>query len=342
MKTDRRTPLEGIASFQRVPEYHSPDSAAGSGVHPGDIVDDRFLVTEVVSRSGMTLIFRAQDLRNGSADVALKIPHPESERDAGFLSRLQQEEKIGLSLDHPFLLKFIPIATPRTRPYFVTEYVRGCTLAHLLTAMSPLPEKDALRIGALLCEALQYLHDHGVAHCDLKPHNVMVGCDGTIRLLDFGLATPIGWHRVPFRRLAPPMGTPDYMAPEQVKGKRGGPRTDIYGLGAMLYEMLTGRAPFEGDNALVVMNARVMDDPEPLREIDPAISPEAERIVLRAMSRRPAGRHSCARVLGAELARAADSQPAGYPSAANGPALNRGPSGWEFDGDGPGGFRRSA
>jgi len=311
MNSHPRPVLEGIPSCQGVPEYHPPVFSGGSDVRPGDIIDDRFLVTEVLSRSGLTMIFKAQDLHNGSADVALKVPHPEQEREAGFLARFRREEEIGLRMAHPLLLKFIPITTARTRPYIVTEYVRGCTLAHLLTAISPLPESDALRIGVLLCEALEYLHGHGVAHCDLKPHNVMVGCDSTIRLLDFGLATPIGWRRALFDRPAPPMGTPDYLAPEQAEGRRGDARTDIYSLGAMLYEMLTGRLPFEGDNALVVINARLVDDPEPLREINPSVSPEAEQIVQQAMDRRPAGRHSCARDLGGELARAAGRRPSG-------------------------------
>src|SRR5664279_2046153 len=125
-----------------------------------------------------------------------------------------------------------------------------------MDAMSPLPEKDALKIASLLCEALQYLHDNGVIHRDLKPHNVMLGCDGTIRLLDFGLANASTLRRVTFASLMPVMGTPDYMAPEQVKGKRGDARTDIYGLGAMLYEMVAGALPFEGANPYAIMHAR--------------------------------------------------------------------------------------
>jgi serine/threonine-protein kinase len=170
-----------------------------------------------------------------------------------------------------------------------------------MEAMAPLPEKDALKIASLLCEALQYLHDNGVIHRDLKPHNVMLGCDGTIRLLDFGLANASTLRRVTFVGLTPAMGTPDYMAPEQVKGKRGDARTDIYGLGAMLYEMLTGHTPFEADNSLAAMNARVIGDPEPLRKLNPAISSQVEEIVLHAMERNPEKRHPSAQALRAEL-----------------------------------------
>jgi serine/threonine protein kinase len=302
MKTTQLCPLEGVACCQGVVDYHPMIEASRTGdLHPGDILDERFLITEVISRSGMAMIFKAQDLFSHNADVALKVPHLEFESDPGFFTRFHREEEIGLKLDHPYVLKFIPVGGPKSRPYLVTEYLRGCTLAHLLKAMRPLPEKDALKIASLLCEALQYLHDRGVIHRDLKPHNVMVGCDGSIRLLDFGLAKSNEFRRVTFVGCTPAMGTPDYMAPEQVQGKRGDARTDIYSLGAMLYEMLTGATPFDGDNSLVAMNARVLGDPEPLRKLNPTLSPQAEEIVLHAMERNPADRYPRVADLQAEL-----------------------------------------
>jgi serine/threonine protein kinase len=302
MKTTQLCPLEGVACCQGVAEYHPAIEANRTGeLHPGDILDDRFLITEVISRSGMAMIFKAQDLHNHNANVALKVPHLEFESDPGFYTRFRREEEIGLKLDHPYVLKFIPVFGRKSRPYLVTEYLRGCTLAHLLKAIRPLPEKDALKIAGLLCEALQYLHDNGVIHRDLKPHNVMVGCDGSIRLLDFGLAKSNEFRRVTFAGCTAAMGTPDYMAPEQVQGKRGDARTDIYSLGAMLYEMLTGATPFYGDNSLAAMNARVLGDPEPLRKLNPGLSPQAEEIVLHAMERNPAGRYSSAAAMQAEL-----------------------------------------
>ena len=302
MNANQLCPLEEVSCWRGVTEHHAPVNADRVGeLHPGDTLDDRFVITEMISRSGMALIFKAQDLHNHNADVALKVPHAECESDAGFFARFQREEEIGLTLSHPFILKFIPVTGPKSRPYLVTEYLRGCTLAHLLNALSPLPELDARKIASLLCEALQYLHSHGVVHRDLKPQNVMVGCDGTIRLLDFGLAKSTEWRRVTFAGCTPAMGTPDYMAPEQVKGKRGDARTDIYSLGALLYEMLTGRTPFAGDNALAAMNARVLGDPEPLRKLNPSISPQAEEIVLHALEREPARRFSSATGMQAEL-----------------------------------------
>jgi len=303
VKTIEPAPLQGVSCCRAVADYHPPTQAAtGAGdLHPGDILDNRFLITELISRSGMAMIFKAQDLLNHNANVALKVPYLEIESDAGFFTRFCREEEIGLRLDHPYVLKFIHVEGPKSRPYIVTEYLNGCTLAHLLEATKPLPEKDALKIAGLLCEAVQYLHDEGVIHRDLKPQNVMIGCNGSIRLLDLGLAKCNESRRVTFAGWTPAMGTPDYMAPEQVQGKRGDERTDVYSLGAMLYEMLTGVTPFDGDNSLVTMNARVLGDPEPPRALNPNISPEAEEIVLHAMERDPHNRYPSAISMQAEL-----------------------------------------
>src|SRR5215831_6959995 len=211
-------PLEQLESCRNVPEHHEPVDARGAPFHPGDVLDGRFLITEVLSRSGMATIFKAEDQRNGKQVVAVKVPHLEYESDPNFFSRFQREERIGLELKHPFLLRFIPVEE-KSRPYLVTEYLKGCTLEHLLKAMRPLPQKDAVKITSLICEALQYMHEHGVIHRDLKPQNVMICCDGTIRIMDFGLARDAMSRRITHLGNASSMGTPDYMAPEQVKGK---------------------------------------------------------------------------------------------------------------------------
>ena len=302
MKTDSDAPLAGTGCCRFVTEYHQPTPEAGPDMpQPGEVLDDRFLITEVISRSGMAYIFKAQDTHRDNADVAIKVPHMTFECDVAFSTRFKREEEIGLKLDHPHVIRFIEVATPKSRPYIVTEYLRGCTLAHLMEAMSPMLEADALTIASRLCEALEYLHRNGIIHRDLKPQNVMIGCDGSLRVLDFGIAAAKSLRRVTFAALTPAMGTPDYMAPEQVKGRRGDARTDLYSLGAILYEMLTGRVPFEADNSLCAMNARVIEDPVPLREINPAVSPEVEDIVLHAMERDPARRQPSARALQREL-----------------------------------------
>ena len=299
MKTEDAFPLEQVESCRNVPEHHDPVDASGAPFQPGDVLDGRFLITELLSRSGMATIFKAEDLRNKQV-VAVKIPHLEYESDPNFFSRFQREERIGLELNHPFLLKSIPVEE-KSRPYIVTEYLKGCTLAHLLKAMCPLPQKDAIKIAGLICDALQHMHEHGVIHRDLKPQNVMICCDGTIRIMDFGIARDAMSRRITHAGNTSSMGTPDYMAPEQVKAKKADKRTDIYSLGALLYEMLTGSVPFHDENPWAALNARVTGDPVAPRKLNPEISAQAEEIVLRAMQREPAERYPSAGAMKTEL-----------------------------------------
>jgi serine/threonine protein kinase len=300
MKTKEACPLEQVSSCRNVPEHHEPVDSAGAPFQPGEVLDNRFLITKVLSRSGMGTIFKAEDQQNGNQAVAIKVPHMEYESDPNFFSRFQREERIGLELNHPFVLRFISVEN-KSRPYLVTEYLKGCTLQHLLEAMRPLPEKDALKIASLICEALQYMHDQGVVHRDLKPQNVMICCDATIRIMDFGIARDEISRRITHIGNSSAMGTPDYMAPEQVKGRRADKRTDIYNLGALLYEMLTGKIPFQDENPWVALNARVTGDPVAPRKVNPELSAQAEEIVLRALQREPADRYPSAAAMKAEL-----------------------------------------
>jgi len=285
--------IEAVGYYRGVPMLHKTAGKAATGeVDAGQLLDDRFFIHEIISRSGMATIYRATD-RQTKQMVAVKVPHMQFESDPGSFSRFTREEEIGLKLHHPNILKFIPVEG-KSRPYIVTEYLRGYTLAHLLNNIRPIPVSDGLKLASRICDALAYLHDLGITHRDLKPQNIMMCYDGTIRLMDFGIARGGEGRRITYTGFTPAMGTPDYMAPEQVKGKRGDPRTDIYSLGAMLYEMLTGHTPFEGETPLIVMNARLVGDPVAPRQFEPHISPQVEEIVLHAMERDPASRYRSA------------------------------------------------
>ena len=146
-----------------------------------------------------------------------------------------------------------------------------------------------------ILDTLEYLHSHGIVHRDLKPENVMVDAEDRIKLIDFGIAAKTGARRLTFAKLSQTLGTPDYISPEQVKGKRGDARSDLYAVGVMLYEMLTGKAPFTGPNAFVIMNDRLLNSPVPPREIDPTISPQLQEIIYRALERDPSKRYASAR-----------------------------------------------
>jgi len=180
--------------------------------------------------------------------------------------------------------------------------LRGETLADRLKRARTLPEPEALDLAGRIAEALQYLHEHGVVHYDLKPGNVMLCTDGSIRLLDFGLAQPVATGRFLLLGRAPAMGTTEYIAPEQLRGKHGRPSADIYSLGALLYEMLTGIAPFADNESLASGSQRLTGDPTALRKLNPAISSQAEEITLRALQRDPAQRYPTAAAMRADLA----------------------------------------
>jgi len=271
----------------------------GSDLSVGDVLDDRFEITDVIAKSGMASLFKANDRKTGTA-VALKVPYLQIESDISGFDRFQREEEIGLRLNHPYILKIIPVEK-KSRPYIAMEYLEGQTLSELLKNVRPLPEPDAVRIASRICEALEYMHQHNVVHRDLKPQNIMLCNDGSIRIMDFGIAKALDSRRLTFVGFTPAMGTPDYMAPEQVRGSRGDQRTDIYSLGAILYEMVTGQPPFGGDSAYVIMNARVTGDPEAPRKLNPKVTPVLEEIILHAMERDPKRRYQTAVEMKAEL-----------------------------------------
>jgi serine/threonine-protein kinase len=253
-------------------------------LRPGQTLDGRFVITGVICKTGTATVFKANDLLT-NREVALKAPFFRSELSPTFFSRYARESRIGEQLDHPFLLKFIPVEH-RSRPYLVTEYLHGNTLAHLLKSAGPMPEKAALGIAGRICEGLSHMHGQGVIHRDLKPHNIMICHDGAIRIMDFGISVSLG-GRFSFPGYAPAMGTPEYIAPEQVRGKRGDGRTDIYSLGAILYEMVTGTLPFEStdEDVFAAMNARLTGDPVAPRTLNSELSEQVEEIILHAMER---------------------------------------------------------
>lgn len=261
-------------------------------VHTGDQLD-HYRIESIAARSGMASIFRATDLRTGR-QVAIKVPHPEIEADPVFFERFNREQEIGQKLDHPGVMKVFA-EDGRSQLYMVMEWVEGRLLRQILNDEKKLPPERAVRIALNICDALGYIHSNGVVHRDLKPENIMVDAEDRIKLIDFGIAANVNSRRITFTKLSQTMGTPDYISPEQVKGKRGDARSDLYALGVMLYEMLTGRVPFVGPNAFIIMNDRLLNNPVPPREIDPTISPQLQEIIYRALERDPSKRYASAK-----------------------------------------------
>lgn len=256
---------------------------------------DQYELVELLARSGMASIFKATDSESGET-VALKIPHVQFESDVVFSERFRREEEMGQRLDHPNIVK---ILRPRekSRMYMAMEYVHGKSLRAIMREKEPIPTEKALDIARQLADALQYLHDNGVVHRDIKPENVLLTEGGQVKILDFGIALFASERRLTWMGLSNAVGTPDYMAPEQIRGRRGDPRTDVYAVGTLLFEMLTCHLPYDSANPRALLRAKTTEDPRPPSYYVHGFDLHLEAIVLRAIERDPRDRYGSARQL---------------------------------------------
>ena len=250
---------------------------------------DHYRVDEPVARSGMASIFRATDLRNNHR-VALKIPHPDMEADPILFDRFQREAGIGEKLHHPGVMRVYG-DEKRSRIYMVMEWCEGRLLRQIMDE-GRIPHDRAIHIAVKMLDALEYIHSNGVVHRDLKPENIMVDAHDNIKLMDFGIAGDASARRLTYANFTATLGTPNYISPEQVKGKRGDGRSDIYSMGVILYEMLTGRQPFSGQTPMAAMNDRLLNHPIPPSVADPTISPQLQEVLYRALERDPQNRYA--------------------------------------------------
>ncbi len=276
---------------------------------------DQYKITELIARSGMASILKAIDTETAQT-VALKVPYPQFESDVVFYERFRREEAIGQRLDHPNIIK---VLTPRrkSRMYIAMEYVEGTSLRALMRDKRPFPPERALDYARQVCGALVYMHAQGVVHRDLKPENMLVTDAEQIKIMDFGIALDESARRLTWAGLSTTIGTPDYMAPEQISGRRGDARTDIYSLGTILYEMLTANLPYEGANVYAVMKAKASQDPQPPSRWVPDLDSRLEEIVLRAIERAPRNRYSSASELLADLEDPSRVRPTGRAASLN-------------------------
>jgi serine/threonine-protein kinase len=226
--------------------------------------------------------------------VTLKFPSTELVGDPATYERFLRELKIGQKLSHPAIPRALSINENKTGPCLALEYIEGKSLRKLLLDGAPLSLEQSLDFISQLAEVVSYLHSHGVYHRDLKPENIIVDSHGKIHIVDFGIALLQGARRVTWQNLSDALGTPDYMAPEQIQGKRGDTRTDLYALGIILYEMQTGSVPFHGDNALAVMHQHLTATPPLPRQSNPEIPPNLEAIIMKAVRKNPKERYQSA------------------------------------------------
>ena len=268
---------------------------------PGTLVD-RYEILEELGEGAYAETYKARDTRDGRV-VVLKAFNPNLFADPHTFQRFRREAQIVTRLDHPNVVRSLDDEANRTEPYLILEYIEGDNLRHYGGSLGhAVPIDTAIDWGRQLAAALEYLHERGIVHRDLKPENVIISRDGQLRIMDFGTAMLDGAKRLTWRHLSESLGTPDYMSPEQIKGERGDARSDLYAWGVLMYEVLTGRPPFQGDNWMATMAGHLQADPKPLRSHRKDVPPALEAVVLKAMRRYPEHRYQSA----AELLRDLD------------------------------------
>jgi eukaryotic-like serine/threonine-protein kinase len=252
---------------------------------PGTLVD-HYEIIRMLGHGGMNRVYLARDVSN-QQEVVLKFPNNDLIGDIAVFERYKREAEIGNRLHHPHVQQLLNGDEKRSEDYLVVEYIKGKTLRTVLEehAPNPLPVSEAIDITKQICDALICSHEQGIFHRDIKPENIMIQEDGNVKIIDFGIALLEGARRVTWRGLSSTVGTPDYMSPEQLKGERGTAGSDIYAVGVMLYEMLSGHTPFEGENIFAIMNQHVSQDPPSILLKNPHISPALATVVMRAIRR---------------------------------------------------------
>ncbi|MGB9633149.1 MAG: protein kinase domain-containing protein, partial [Chloroflexaceae bacterium] len=255
------------------------------------ILDGRYALERLIGEGGMARVYAGRDLRLNRR-VAIKIPHSHYLTDPDFLSRFRHEAQAAAMLTHPNIVDVYDVGQDGDVHYLVMEYVEGTNLKAIITREAPLPIARAVDLAVQVALGLHAAHRAGLIHRDIKPQNIIVTPDGRAHISDFGVAkSPLS---TALTETGVAFGTVDYLSPEQAQGRPATPLSDVYALGVVLYEMLTGRLPFTGDSALAVAMKHVTEPPVPLRQLVPAIPPGLEALVLQALAKDPAQRPASA------------------------------------------------
>ncbi len=259
--------------------------------YTGKRLDSRYEIQELIGVGGMAMVYKAYDTIDDTT-VAIKILKDEFLNNSDFIRRFKNESKAIAVLSHPNIVKVHDVSFGDKIQYIVMEYIDGITLKEYISHQKVIPWKEAVHFTVQILQALQQAHEKGIVHRDMKPQNIMLLQDGTIKVTDFGIARFSDNETRTMTDKA--IGSVHYIAPEQARGENTDGKTDIYSVGVMLYEMLTGKLPFEGDTAVSVAIMQMQNDPKPLHEINPKIPEGIEEITLKAMRKEPKQRYASA------------------------------------------------
>jgi beta-lactam-binding protein with PASTA domain/tRNA A-37 threonylcarbamoyl transferase component Bud32 len=265
------------------------------------VFSERYELNHLIARGGMAEVYRAHD-RLLDRPVALKVLFPELSIDRSFVERFRREAQAAANLSHHNIVPVFDWGEDTGTYFIVMEFIDGRPLSSILKSAGPLSAERAADIGSHVAAALGYAHKHGVVHRDVKPGNVLITDDGHVKVTDFGIARAMNTEES-LTQTGAVMGTATYFSPEQAEGLGVDARSDIYSLGVVLFEMVTGRPPFLGDSPVAVASKHVRDHPPAPRELNPQIPPTFEAIILKSMAKDPAHRYATAEELRADLLR---------------------------------------
>ncbi len=275
-------------------------------------LSDRYELGDVLGFGGMSEVHLARDMRL-HRDVAVKVLRADLARDPSFYLRFRREAQNAAALNHPAIVAVYDTGEAETAagplPYIVMEYVNGVTLRDIVHTDGPMPPKRAIEVIADACQALNFSHQHGIIHRDVKPANIMISTTNAVKVMDFGIARAIadGGNRV--TQTAAVIGTAQYLSPEQARGDPVDARSDVYSLGCVLYEVLTGQPPFVGDSPVAVAYQHVREDPVPPSQRHEGVSADLDAVVLKALAKNPDNRYQTAAEMRADLVRVHNGEP---------------------------------
>jgi beta-lactam-binding protein with PASTA domain/predicted Ser/Thr protein kinase len=253
----------------------------------GTVLAGRYRIGERIGGGGMALVYRAEDLQLGR-DVAVKVLRGQFGSDEEFVRRFRREAQNAASLSHPNVVQIYDVGRDEEHYFIVMELVEGKTLKALIQQQGPLPIREAVRIAVEILAALEHAHTHRIVHRDIKPHNILIAKDGRVKVTDFGIARATTTDTV--TNTGSIMGSAHYFSPEQANGQPTGEKSDIYSMGVVLYEMVTGTLPFQGDSPITVALKHIRERPAPPSHLNGEVPVELDAIIMRALEKEPADR----------------------------------------------------